>query len=236
MPNQEYTDLSLKAHCAQCAAKSPLFKLLNPEELDIINRNRHEVTYNSGEMIFKQGAPLTHVLSFNQGLAKMQVEGADGARIILRLVKPVEFICGMGLFSDNLNQFTLRAMQRSSVCFIDKQNFKEILKNNTAFMMAFLRHIESFQAWTLQKLINLNQKHSGGRIAESLLYLANEVYGADAFESHLSTSELSELSGISKESAFKVLNDLSHQGIVSREGSRFAIRNKVLLEKVSRNG
>ena len=225
-----------REHCRQCAFKSPLFKLLQPDELDMINERRHEVTYNPGELIFKQGAPLTHLLSFNRGLAKMQVEGPDGSRIILRLVKPVEFICGMGLFSDNRNQFSLRAVSRSSVCYIDKENFKAILQRNKVFMEAFLSHIEVFQARNLQKMINLGQKHSGGRVAEALLYLSNEVYQSDSFDLHLSTSELSELSGTSKESTFKVLSDFSNQGILLKEGSQISIKDRAMLEKVSSKG
>jgi CRP/FNR family transcriptional regulator len=166
----------------------------------------------------------------------MQVEGPGGSRIILRLVKPVEFICGMGLFSDNRNQFSLRAVSRSSVCYIDKEHFKEILQKNKTFMEAFLGHIEVFQARNLQKMINLGQKHSGGRIAEALLYLSKEVYESDSFDSDLSTTELSELSGTSKESTFKVLSDFSNQGILIREGSQFSIKDRILLEKVSKNG
>lgn len=229
-------DHKAKGPCYNCAFKSKLFRLLSRAELELMNTGRHEVIYNPGETIFKQGTPLTHVLSFNHGLAKMQVEGASGSRIILRLVKPVEFICGMGLFSDHRNQYSLMALERSSVCYIDKDNFRKVLHRNETFMEAFLQHLEEFQSRTLQKMINMNQKHTMGRVAEALLYLTDDVYAAEAFESHLSTTELSELAGISRESAFKALSDFSNMGIISRDGSQVVIKNRNLLQKMNLNG
>ncbi len=233
-PTKDAADL--RGHCRHCAFKSPLFKLLDAGELELMNQGRHEVTYNPGEVIFKQGAPLTHVLSFNSGLAKVQLESPADSRILLRLVKPVEFICAMGLFSDHRNHFSLVAVRRSSVCYIDKHNFKEVFDRNRTFLEAFLRHLEHSQARNFQKLISLNQKHAVGRIAEALLYLSREVYGDEHFEMDLSTQELSELAGLSKESAFKVLNEFSSQGLLTRNSSSITIHNPSLLEKYSLNG
>jgi CRP/FNR family transcriptional regulator len=223
-------------HCLHCADKSPLFTLLQPEELELMNQGRHQVRYNPGEVIFKQGAPLTHVMSFNQGLAKIQLEGPDGSNVILRMVKPVEFICAMGLYSDNRNQFSLVALKRSSVCYIDKQNFKAVLSENTTFMEAFLKYLEDFQARNLNKLISLHQKHAVGRIAEALLYLTDDVYGQDTFEMDLSTQELAEMASLSRESAFKVLNEFSSQGLLTRNGHGFTIHDKALLRKYCLKG
>jgi CRP/FNR family transcriptional regulator, polysaccharide utilization system transcription regulator len=228
--------LNLKEHCINCANKSPLFKLLKQSELEIINQGRHEVMYNAGETIFKQGSPLSHVLSFNYGLAKIHVQGAENKTIILRLVKPVEFVSGMGMFLDNKNQFSLTALEGSSVCFIDKENFKKVMQHNFVFTEAFIRHNQTFQSNNLRKLINLNQKNAKGKIADALLYLSNEIYKNDSFTSHLSKSELAELSGISKESAFKVLNEFECDGIIIITSNKIEIQDKRRLELISNKG
>jgi len=43
---------------------SPLFRLLRKEELELINASRRRVIFKSGETIVKEGAPMSHVLSF----------------------------------------------------------------------------------------------------------------------------------------------------------------------------
>ena len=88
-------------HCIDCCRKSPIFELLRPKELKLIDDNRHEVVYNPGETIFKQGTACTHVLSFTSGLAKIHMAGLNGKNLIIRLIKPIEFITGAGLFTNN---------------------------------------------------------------------------------------------------------------------------------------
>jgi len=236
MINHQNAVYNTRENCLRCTSRSPIFRFLKEEELSLLNSSRHEVVYNAGEIIFKQGSPLTHVLSFNYGLAKMQVEGPGTGRIILRLVKPVEFITGMGIFNDHRNQFSLVSLERSSVCYIGKEDFIEVIHNNREFREHFLMHIEHFQAVNLKKLLNLNQKNATGRMAEALLYLADEIYAIDSFDSHLGTQDLADLAGISKESAFKVLSEFSSQGTITKEGSVVSVLNKPLLEKISRNG
>ena len=61
--------------CTECIERSPLFKHLSKEELEIMNEGRFEVKYKSGETIYKQGTDITHVLSVTSGMAKIFVEG-----------------------------------------------------------------------------------------------------------------------------------------------------------------
>ena len=51
-------------NCVGCAFKSPMFNLLNIEEMKQINKHRVEVEYHPGETIIKQGTACTHVISF----------------------------------------------------------------------------------------------------------------------------------------------------------------------------
>jgi signal-transduction protein with cAMP-binding, CBS, and nucleotidyltransferase domain len=46
--------------CQHCFKRSPLFKMLTEEELDLLNSARLEVNFKKGEIIYKQGTPLTH--------------------------------------------------------------------------------------------------------------------------------------------------------------------------------
>jgi len=223
-------------NCLHCTKRSPIFQFLSDEELELINQNRYEVSYKPGETIFKQYAPITHVISMNQGLAKIHVEGSDDKEFILRIVKPVEFIAGVGLFLDNKHHYSMTAIDKVCVCLIDSIVFKDILKNNSAFNEAYLFHIHYSIADSLKRMISRNQKNTRGRIAESILYLANEIYLSDTFNTHLSKVELAELAGVSRESAFKAIYELQTSSIVNMEGNTVRIINKSLLERICEKG
>ncbi|HSG67240.1 MAG TPA: cyclic nucleotide-binding domain-containing protein, partial [Bacteroidales bacterium] len=101
-----------------------MFNLLSDDELIQLDENRCKVKYRAGETIRKQGANLSHVLSVTGGLCKMYIEGIEKRDIILRIIRPTNFIGGPGLYVDNKHHFTVSAITETTVCFIDTATFK----------------------------------------------------------------------------------------------------------------
>ena len=58
--------------CQNCSKQLNIFNHLTDEESDFINEHRHEVQFNSGEMIFKQGGALTHIACVTTGFGKIK--------------------------------------------------------------------------------------------------------------------------------------------------------------------
>jgi CRP-like cAMP-binding protein len=52
--------------CADCFDKSPLFKLMSPEELQQIEETRSEVVFKPNEIIYKQGTNATQIVTITQ--------------------------------------------------------------------------------------------------------------------------------------------------------------------------
>jgi CRP/FNR family transcriptional regulator len=68
--------------CADCFDKSPLFKLMSPEELQQIEETRSEVVFKPNEIIYKQGTNATQIVTITDGLAKAYIEGPEKDFII----------------------------------------------------------------------------------------------------------------------------------------------------------
>ena len=205
---------------------SSSFSFLSDEELKLLENNRNDVVYNPGEIIFKQGSACTHVVLFISGLAKIYLEGYNKKNLIVRLVKPNEFIASPGLSTSNKHPYSISAVERSTVSFIETSVFRQLFKNNHPFGENLMREMHRNYSKTLQKLINLNQKHRLGRISEALLYLAEEIYESDAFELTLSKKELADMTGMSTESSFRILKELNEEKelliiYMDRERKRF---------------
>jgi CRP-like cAMP-binding protein len=58
-------------HCASCNLKMNIFCHLDEGQIEFINKDRYEVHFHKGEVIFKQGGPLTHIACITNGLAKI---------------------------------------------------------------------------------------------------------------------------------------------------------------------
>ena len=223
-------------HCPDCIKRSSVFDLLTPEELNFIDENRHEVVYNPGETIFKQGTACTHLLSFSAGMAKIHMTGSNNRNMIIRLIKPVEYITGAGLLGNNIHHYSVTAIEKSCVCFIERMAFIKVLESNMNFTKAFMMLSQKNMITTLNKLLNLNQKNNQGKIAEALLYLSEEIYESNPFTLNISKVELSEMAGMSKESTFKILRSFDKEDIIKVTGNTVEILNQDLLSQISNKG
>lgn len=231
----EYFEKSPK-NCVGCECMSPLFCLLSIEDLEFVDENKINVLFKAGETIRKQGTFMSHVLSVNSGLAKLYLEGIEGRSAILRLVKPTNFIGGPGIYFDQMHHFTITALLDTSVCFIDLQVFKKILRGNHLFAEEFLKDLSSEVIKVYNRLIHLTQKQMPGRMADALLYLQDEIFMQPKFQMILSRSDLAELSAMSKESAVKVLRDFQKDGLIRISDKEIDILDNETLRKISRIG
>lgn len=225
-----------KHSCVHCNRKSSLFEFLTREELELFNAHRHEVVYKPGETIFKQGTASTHAMSFVEGMAKMHIQGKNNNDLIIRLVNPVEFISGPGLYTRNRHHYSVTAVTLSHVCFIENNVFKKVLAQNTNFSEAFIRNTQEGLILSLDKLTSLHQKNQTGQLAEAILYLHNSIYKANPFTLTISKTELAELAGISQGSAYRILNQFHTDGLIQSIGDSIHILDTGLLEQVSENG
>lgn len=223
-------------NCTNCPFNAMAFKFLSTDELDLVNRSRHEVAYKPGEIIFKQNSAYTHVVSFNNGLAKIYLEGYNGKQLIIRLVKANEFIASPGLNPNSKHYYSISAVEHSTVCFLETSVIKMIFKQNHVFQEMLMRDIHGYYSKTLEKLINLNQKHRHGRIAEALVYLADDIYGSDSFKLSISKKELADMAGISTESSFRILKELHDHGSIQINKKDVNIIDKNYLLQLSEIG
>ena len=222
--------------CSGCKSMSPLFGFLNKEELKLVDANKIHVNFKAGETIKKQGTYMSHVLSVNSGLAKLYIEGIEGRSAILRIVKPTSFIGGPGIYYDQRHHFTITALTTSSVCFIDLQVFKDILRANQSFAEEFLKDFSHDVLTVYNRLIYLTQKQMPGRMADALLYLYDEIFHELKFPMILSRFDLADLSAMSRESAVKSLRDFQKEGLIRISDHEMEIMDEEALRKISRIG
>jgi CRP/FNR family transcriptional regulator len=222
-------------NCVDCKCKSSIFKSLSTAELELINGSRYEVSFRAGEMMFKQGTPSPHFLCLTTGLAKLYIEGY-GKNLILSLVKPVEYILGPGIYVDNRHHYSASAVEDSTACLVDVTAFKQMMRNNPDFSDEFIRRISLMTIFNFEQFISLTQKQMNGRIADALFYLSDQIYGKNPFKMTISRQDLADLSGMSKESAIRILKEFKDEGILSVNGNILHILNPQQLKKISATG
>lgn len=222
--------------CTSCKDKSDLFNCLCQTELDQIDEKRIEVHFKAGELIFKQGTPNMHFLCLTMGKVKTYIEGYNDKNLILSIVKPVEYILGPGIYADQMHHFSAMAIEDSVACLVDMVTFKSLIRSNPDFAEDFLRKISLQSIYNYELFISLTQKQMPGRIADVLLYLKDKVYECNPFHTSLSRQDLADMSGMSKESAIRILREFKDEGIIHVNGNNFEIIDTDHLSKISQTG
>ena len=221
--------------CRHCFKKNPLFSLLNEQELEKLNETRTEVNFKKGEIIYKQGTPLTHIVIIHTGFGKIFIEGPDGRNLILNYTKNYDLNGGVGVFLDLRHHSSLMAVIDCGACFIEINTFKQVLKVNSLFMDSYLKEFSQRVLHTYHQFAVLTQKNMEGRMAESMLFLKNKIFQNGSIK-HISKQDLAELTAMTRESAIRVLKDFKDHGLIEIEDHAIHILDQKALEQIALRG
>jgi len=219
-----------------CEPEPSVFNALNAEQTEILNSKRFEVTFNSGETIFKQGSALTHIVYFKSGKAKMVLEDTNGQSVLLKIVKQNDIAGGPGFYTNYRNYFSLVAIEETEACFIDVDIFKNFVETNPGFASALIAFLNTGFIKMYDKLRAFANKHMNGRLADTLLYLSNEIYCDTEFTTTLRRLDLANMSSMTKESVIRTLKNFREGGIIDFKKDSFKILRKDILVDISMKG
>jgi CRP/FNR family transcriptional regulator len=223
-------------NCEHCTANWDNFRKLTNSELKLVNENRYEASFRTGEIMIKQGSPAAHALFLASGMAKVYVEGLNGKNCMLGIALPGELIMSPGSFLTSRHSFSVASLTPSRACFLSISILKDIVRSNGAFAEGMLKDVSASYENTNMRLVSQAQKRMSGRLADILLYLADKVYRSDEYEMILSRQELGELATMAKECVVRILREFEDSGIINSESSRIKILDKEKLIMVSEKG
>jgi CRP-like cAMP-binding protein len=226
----------LIGNCEDCKVAWKNFKNLSRNELKLVNENRYEATFKPGEIILKQGSPATSAVFLASGMAKIYIEGLDGKNFILGIALPRRLILGPGVHISNRHSYTVSALTVVQACFISFDLINQLISQNPKFALGMLEDLSTKSFAVHNKLVSLTQKKMPGRIAEALLFFADEIFKTDEYEIILSRQEIGEMTNMAKESVVRILKELENSGVIKSGYSKIKILDKEKLRLISERG
>lgn len=222
-------------NCIDCSFRSGCFNKLVEHELEFINNNKTQIEFKKGETICKQGTFAPNIMYVIDGFSRKYVEGPGHRNLIVKIVRPNEFIGLSCLFSlkDDC-YFTVSALTDTTVCLIKKEDFKKLIANNNDFAQEIIKWYCVNDEQIFNKLKSINNKQMNGRLAEVILYINQPEY--KDIKPVLTRKILAELAGISIESAIRILSSFKKDRIIEYDKKSIKILNKELLTQISENG
>jgi CRP-like cAMP-binding protein len=224
-----------KTNCIDCSERSECFVQLTKNTEKFYNLQKTQIRYNKGETIVKEGIKVTNISYILDGLAKVYIESPE-KNIIIKLLKPDDFIGLTSLFGDDTYYFSASALKETKICSIDREAIIDLVTNCCEFSQKLSDWYCKNYNIMLTKCLNLGLRQLNGKLANTLLYLNREEFKSIDIFSYISRKDLAELSGMSMESVVRILSEFNDEKIIEIKGKKIEIRDIERLKILNQKG
>jgi CRP/FNR family transcriptional regulator, polysaccharide utilization system transcription regulator len=207
---------------------------LTEEEQQRLDSNLTKVQYSKGEKIIKSGEFVTHAIFVVKGYVKIHSETRNKT-IILNIIGPNSFSGLSAMISRKKHEFNITALDDSLACLINIDVLLSFIETNGAFARGLVEYMNSTMLHYINhNIITLTQNNIHGRLANTLLYLSEQVFASNSFDMLLSRKELSQFSNVSRENVIKVLYEFSSDGLIKLNSKQIQILNLEQLKRLAK--
>lgn len=218
---------------------SELWKALRPEEKRIVTDNFKYEHYKKNQIIYAEKETPEFLFCLLEGKVKMYKSGIGDRVQILRLYRPVQYFGYRAYFAREPYVSSAAAFEPSVLGIIPMEVVENLIRQNNDLAMFFIHELSRNLGGADTKIINLTQKHIRGRLAESLLLLADN-YGYEdddtTLKIYMSREDLANLSNMTTSNAIRTLMSFVDEKLILVDGRRIRIINEPQLRKISKFG
>lgn len=210
---------------------NPLFAVLAPEELLLLQQTATVQAYSKHQVIYKPGQAANKVYFLLKGTVKVAVH-AEKKDIIKYVVRPGNLFGESCLTGEAQRRDFAYAMEDSAeVVELDAQALLSIMRKNFAFAQSLLHFLGERLRYTETQLEKVVLKDSKSRILEFLHQMGVEQGKRIGFETlvkhNMTHQDIADLTGTSRQMVTAVLNQLKRSNVL------YFNRKKILFRDLS---
>ena len=218
---------------------SDLWDALLPDQTRIVVDKFRIQHYKRGQIIYAEGDEPDNLWVLLKGKVKMYKSGVGDRIQILRLFRPVQYFGYRAYFAREPYVSTAAAFEPTTLGYIHMDYVEQLLLNNNRLAMFFIHELSKNLGGSDTKIVSLTQKHIRGRLAESLLLLADN-YGLEDDQStlkiYMSREDLANLSNMTTANAIRTLTSFVNEHLLLVDGRKIKILDIPQLRKISKFG
>lgn len=189
--------------------------------------NKTNIKLKKGEVLFKEGDPVTGIYFVYSGTVKVTKQWDDDKELIIRFARDGAILGHRGI-GPNLNYpISATALEPAVVCYVDMKFFESTLRVNNELTFQLVNLFAAELRKSERRMRDLAHMPVKGRVADALIKL-HEQFGANSdgyINIVLSRQDLASFAGATYETVFRVINDLVADGIITLSGKSIAIAN-----------
>ncbi len=225
-----------KADVPDILKNSWIFKDFSDQEKETLMQNSSLVQYREKEILFRQKTRTSHAMYVVSGLVKVYKENGSNRSITLKIITGNQFVGLDTIYAESVYQYSGSAITDTMVLIIDFGTFNNLVLSNGKFALDLIRMLSQDSLYIFTRLNSQTHKQLPGRIADVLLYFAEDIFHSYSFEFPLTRNELAELAGTTKESFIRTINEFKHDKIIHLDGRKVKIMSLELVKILSELG
>lgn len=197
-----------------------LCKRCLPEWLPAVEAHREHLAFKKGAVLFQEGDPVHGIYFVYSGTVKVHKQWGDEKELIVRFATAGDIMGHRGIGSEQYYPITATALDAVTVCFLPLEFLKTSLRVNHQLLYDLMLFYAAELQLSEKQMRNLAHMPVKGRVANALLML-QEKFGttpAGHIGLSLSRQDLAAYAGTTYETVFRLLTELSGEGIIQHAG------------------
>ena len=220
-----------------CPKKVPIFGGLSKDEIQKIALMTKHLHFQKGQILLQEGEKSDQLFIINKGQVKISKFTIHGKEQILYLMADGDFFGELNLFhSDEVNNFSVYAIEDTEVCILTKSDIDQIMEDNPEISLKLLKAVTKRLAHAENLAQNLATKDPEVRIASMILEFSQK-FGKKKkdgilIELPVTREEAASYVGVTRETISRKFSKFEDLGIISLSGNKHLfVKNQFALEE-----
>jgi CRP/FNR family transcriptional regulator len=222
--------------CHDCKLKTLFFDKVDSDKLELFCHSKIENQFIKGDEIVREGDLINDFIYLKSGLVKITKQTSNGKEQILSFAKPFDFVSLLSVFSSSRYNYSVIAVEDTSVCLLHLGDIKETILSNGLFSLNLMQKLSEATDLIIMNNLEIKRKHLHGRVAHVLLYFSKSVYMQPTFQLPVSRREIAEFIGMTTENVIRTLSEFKKDGIIKTFGKAIEIVDQDRLMAISEHG
>lgn len=207
-----------------CLGTLPLFKGLQPADIQDIQQLVTHRTYERGEIAIHEGDQLFGLHIVEAGQAKVFTQNTNGNEHVLRLLQAGDFYGELSLVAPMNAPSTMQALTPLKLCSVNGGELRQYLLEHPVATLSILEALATRLSQSEQFSLELGLLDSRQRVAALLLQLAKrqgrQTLNGIKLQLELNRTELANMIGLRQETFSRCLSEFRRDGWIATEGHR----------------
>jgi CRP/FNR family transcriptional regulator len=223
------------ADIVELLGRVPVFSTLEGEDLQRIAQLAVPRTFESGQVVFREGDASDTCYIVRSGRARAVREHPDGRTITLATFGPGDIFGELAMFEDERRSATVEAVQSTGVVAVLGPDMRRLMVEHPGISARLVVALGRRLRETNERLAKQSFQTVQSRVAVVLGELVAQAAATGEPDREVlvtaTQADLAKLAGSSRESASRFLAVLERAGVISQGRGRLVVHDPAALER-----